>query len=164
MSTDPKPVIPLEYAAPTTVRRERFWWTAARVCVALSAVCLFVGWVLLFVDVETVVVTGPILLLCGLALVVSASRLRMMPVTLLGIGHCSICVLFFTLVNVRNWSPGEAAIPFRVMAGAYLMFVTLPASSLALLYMHVKGSSRLSTSPTHRVAPATGVGGDVRRG
>ena len=146
METAPRPVIPLEYAQPTTARRARAWWLAARACVVLCGLCLFVGWVLLFFDVETVIVTGPLLFVLGLALAVSAWRLKLMPAVMLGIGHCSICVLFVTLVNVRNWSPSEAEIPFRVLGGFYLLVVTVPASSLVLLYMHVRGSSRFSTS------------------
>ena len=142
----PKPVIPLEYARPTTSHRGQWWWFASRWGVVLSGLCLLVGWVLMFFEVETVVVTGAILFLLGLALALSGWRLKLLPAVMLGIGHCSICMLFLTLVNVRQWSPREAEIPFRVMAGFYLFVVTLPASSLVLLYMHVKGSSRFSTS------------------
>jgi hypothetical protein len=146
METAPRPVIPLEYAQPTTVKRARWWWLASRWGVVLSGLCLFVGWVLMFVDVETVIVTGPILFLFGLTLALSGWRLKLMPAAMLGIGHCSICVLFFTLVNVRGWSPREAELPFQMMAGLYLVFVTAPASALVLMYMHAKGSSWFSTS------------------
>ena len=134
MDAAPKPVIPLHYAGPITARRERSWLMAARVCVVLSALCVLVGWVLMFVDIESVIVTGPILMLTGLALVLVAWRLRIMPAALLGIAHCSICALFFTLVNVRSWSPRDAEWPFRVMTGIYLLALTLPASGLLLLF------------------------------
>lgn len=152
MQSEPLRVIPLDYAAPGSRRPHRFWWLAARWSLGLSLLCLLVGWVLMFFDVETVIVTGPILMLLGFMLALSALRLRLVLVMLLGIAHCTICVLFFMLVNLFSWSPREAEIPFRVMTGIYTLCMALPASGIALLYMHLKGSSRFSSSPAE--APA----------
>ena len=116
----------------------------ARVSLLGSALCLFIGWLLMFVDVETVVVTGPTLCATGLLLALVGWRVRLMPAVLLGVGHCSICVLFVMLVNVRNWSPSEATLPFRIMAGMYTFFVAAPATALVLMLM--RGSARSSAA------------------
>jgi hypothetical protein len=146
MTIEPQPVIPLEYAKPSTSTHDRRWWLAARVSLLLAGLCLLAGWGLMFMDVETAVVTGPMLALMGVVLVGSGWRLKLMPAMLLGIAHCSICLLFFTLVNVRNWSPSEAAVPFRIMTGMYLVIVGLPGSILVLTHMRVKGATRFSSS------------------
>ena len=146
MSIEPKPVIPLEYAQSTTFWRGRGWRIATLAGAWVSALCVVVGWAAMFVDVETVVISGAILALSGTTLAVAAWRLNLLPGLLLGIAHVSICVLFVVLVNIWQWSPRDATIPFRVMTGIYLLALVLPGTIFTLVHMHVKRLSGIGTA------------------
>jgi hypothetical protein len=128
----PIPVIPLEYAKSATHPREQRWLIVAQAALVLSALDVLVGWVLIpLVDAETAVVTGPILLLCGIVLLLASWRLKLLLTAILGLAHCAIPLLFTMLVNVRRWSPNEATTPFTIMAGLYLIAVVLPVTAVA---------------------------------
>jgi len=81
----------------------------------------------LLIHVETVLFSGPLLLLVGLAMVTGGFYRRQPFIWGLGSAHCAICVLFIVLVNLLNWSPSEAAQPFAVMCGAYNL-LSIPAT------------------------------------
>src|SRR4051794_31757055 len=97
---DPVPVIPLEYAEPAADGTTRFWrrfagatlvfgWATAAVALCLVA----------FVDVETVLGTGPLLLATGVLLTVAGLLSRWPLAAVAGGGHCAVCLLFLLLVN-----------------------------------------------------------------
>ncbi len=133
-SAEPIPVIPLEYAKPTTVPRRLRWLRVAQWAVGLAALDVFVGLILIpVVDTESVGATGPILFVLGAALVVTSMKLKLLPGAMLGLAHCAVPLLFTMLVNVLRWGPNDASIPFLVMGGAYLLGVVLPGSVLFFL-------------------------------
>jgi hypothetical protein len=132
----PIPVIPLEYAEPTKHPRRRRWSIVAQAAMVLSALDVLVGWVLItLVDAETVIVTAPVLFVLGLILLVASRPLKLLLVAILGLAHCSICLLFTMLVNVLNWSPNEATMPFTIMTGLYLIAVVLPVTAVAMMQL-----------------------------
>jgi hypothetical protein len=152
-AAEPIPVIPLEYAKPTTLPRRRRWVLAAQLALLLSAADVAVGLALIaLVDAETVLATAPILFAAGLVLLVASWRVELLLTTMLGLTHCAICLFFTTLVNVRNWSPREATLPFTVMGGAYLVAVTLPVTCVGFVRLRAMMAGTASGSP----APATG--------
>jgi hypothetical protein len=69
------------------------------------------------VDVESVVVMGPVIFLLGVATIVSSRRSRYPRAAWLGVAHVGVCVLFVALVNVFDWSPRDAEWPFGIMGG-----------------------------------------------
>jgi hypothetical protein len=108
---------------------------------------VLVGGVLVVLfNAEPVVVTGPILFVLGLVLMIAAWKIRLLLPAILGLAHCSICLLFTMLVNVRNWSPDEATKPFAIMIGVYLVAVVAPVSAVVFLRMRrmTPGSTPLS--------------------
>ncbi len=82
-------------------------------------------WVLIaFVDVESVLVAGPIILLLGILLVVLGYLRQYRWAFRLGVAHIAVTWLFFGLVNLLEWSPRQAVLPFTIIGLAYLAFVT----------------------------------------
>jgi hypothetical protein len=149
-ASQPLPVLPLEYAKPTTpLRGRRGWLRAAQIALLVDALDVLVGTLLIvLVDAETVLVTAPILFLLGALLLVASWRLKLILPAMLGLAHCSICLLFTMLVNVRHWSPSEATKPFTIMAGVYLVVVVAPVSAVAFLRMRRMASTMALTAPS----------------
>ena len=159
-SAEPIPAIPLEYAKPAPLAR-RSWAIVAQVALVLAALDVLVGWMLIgLVDAETVLATAPILFALGITLLIAGWRLKWLNVAVLGLAHCSICLLFTMLVNVRNWSPDESTLPFMIMAGAYLLFVTLPMTGLALQRLRSLTASVETLAPPPNLSSAGGVAED----
>jgi hypothetical protein len=139
--SDPVPVIPLAYARPDAEppALRGAWGRAVRVCHVLALLCCAVGWALLaFVDVETVVVSGPVLFVLGLVLIVAGGVTRSWRAVGFGAAHVGVCILFVALVNLRHWSPRQAEAPFTIMGSAY----TSAAVFTALLWPRVVGRRR----------------------
>ena len=86
--------------------------------VAGAIVCV-AAWGVIWIQVESVLFTGPLLLAIGAALAVFAGLARDVPAVILGAAHCAVCVLFFGLVNMLHWSPDDARVPFLVMGAVY---------------------------------------------
>ncbi len=90
--------------------------------------CLL-AWGLIFHQVESVLVSGPVILFCGFGGMWLARRARHRGALWLGAANCGICLLFIGLVNLLHWSPRHADRPFRIMGAAYVL-ATLPAAIL----------------------------------
>src|SRR3954469_14625378 len=116
--SDPVPVIPLEYARPE--RPVRGLRLALRICHVFSLVVCAIAFSVLFVNVESVLVTGPVIFLLGLAMLGIGAGTDDWVKAGFGIGHVCICVLLFVLVNRYRWSPREADIPFKLIGGFYV--------------------------------------------
>ena len=122
----PVPVLPLEYAPPES-SGGRVWRRIVLVCLALGLLTCVVGVILIFAyDVESVVITGPILFAIGLLTLLGDLFTRKGVAAVVGGGHCGICVLFFALVNLLRWSPRDAHFPFLVMGTIYTLVVAVP--------------------------------------
>jgi hypothetical protein len=128
--SDPIPVIPLDYAprvSPKAIWLHAKFWIPASWAVALIA------WLLIaFVDVESVLITAPVLVACGLFIFISGSVRRDSWWLCLGICHCAICLLLVGLVNVLHWSPQEAHHPFLWIGGLYVTAMAAPTARATL--------------------------------
>jgi hypothetical protein len=124
----PLSVIPLEYAHAVEIDgRQRLWRRINRIALVAGAAVSLIGWGFLLMNVRTVLFSGPVLMIVGAMMVIGGVRGRQPFVWGLGIAHCTVCVLFAALVNLRHWNPPQAAEPFAVMGGAYNL-VTIPAT------------------------------------
>lgn len=100
----------------------RRWASAARWLLVAGAASCAIGYlVMILVDVETVMGSGPVLFLLGVALMVVGAHLERWRAFAVGLAHVCICILFTVLVNSLNWSPGEAYPPFALMGGVYTL-------------------------------------------
>lgn len=95
-------------------------------CVLAWLTCATTAVVIATVDVEFVVITGPIILLCGGIIVYLAWRAGDRPGLLLGGLHAGICLFFWGLVVALNWGPGRAHYPFLWMGTAYTILTAVP--------------------------------------
>jgi hypothetical protein len=123
----PIPVLPLEYAPPTdATTRSRTWRRIARVCLAAAWPACVVAVAAIHYKTESVIGTGPVLFTLGLLTLLGGLFTRDRPVAGVGACHCGICLLFFGLVNLLEWSPDEARNPFLVMGTVYTFAVAFP--------------------------------------
>ena len=110
--------------------RQRRLSVAVRTCIWAARVAWLVRLVgavlIIFYEVESVIVTGPILLLLGVFLFGLGVRCRYYRAAIIGAADCLICFLFFGLVWTLSWSPTQATVPFGFMSAIYLLG-TLPA-------------------------------------
>ena len=127
---DPVPVLALEYA-PAYADDRRRWRAVARICLVLAwMTCLVAAFLIAQVDVESVLVTGPILFTLGLLALLAGALTRQRLPLFLGVAHCSVCLLFFFLVFLLEWSPQEARTPFIVMGSLYTLGAAAPTLKL----------------------------------
>ncbi len=82
------------------------------------------AWVLIFVDVESVVVTGPIIVIAGVVMIVCGCKVHFWAAAVIGVMHVSIALLYVSLVNLLGWGPDEAKLPFMQMGAVYLAIIT----------------------------------------
>ena len=116
---EPVPVIPLAYEPPQPPHRQT-WRAVVKVCHPVALFACAVAWCLLvFVKVESVLFTGPALLTLGVLLIIGGALTGNARSRRFGVGHVSICILFFLLVNLLEWGPSDSERPFTVMGGLY---------------------------------------------
>ncbi len=99
-------------------------WGLAAAWVAWFA-CALAEVLIVFYDVESVIVTGPIILVLGLIGILIARFAGYLALALVCCGNALVCLLFFGLVVLLDWSPSEAETPFVVMGLLYVVG-TLP--------------------------------------
>src|SRR5262245_12079483 len=117
----PMPVIPLEYEHPTVAAAARPG-RALRVLAIVTWTACVVAWALIVnVDVETVVASGPIIAILGGMLGIRGLLERRYGFAVLGAAHIAICLLFVVLVNLFQWSPRDADKPFTVMGAMHVI-------------------------------------------
>jgi hypothetical protein len=127
---EPRPVIPLEYAdhtADRAERRRRVWLRVGRICSFGAWMWALAAWAVVFrIKVESVLFTGPVLCVLGLAIVLAGVLAHQTLFLALGAAHCALCVLFAVLVNVNHWGPGAAHRPFVLLGALYLLAAVVP--------------------------------------
>lgn len=121
---EPIPVIPLTYADPATDGTRR--GGSAGLALLAWAACAVACGLLMAVDTETVMGSGPVIGLLGAWMVVQGVRRRVRRAWILGTAHCAICAFFVVLVNLYRWGPRDAHVPFAVMGVTYTLATAWP--------------------------------------
>lgn len=117
-------------------------WVALvlRALLALGVFTACIAWALVaWYDVESVLLTGPLLLAFGLLTVSIGLAVRSWWAMAVGLAHIGTCALLFWLVIQFSWSPGEAREPFMGIGAIYLVTV---ASFSALAWRQVRRQQR----------------------
>jgi hypothetical protein len=123
----PRRVIALDYEAFSHSNR-RAWHTISAITIGLAWPLALAAWLFSLYEVETVLVSGPVVFVNGAILTLSSILVRHVWGIVLGTTTCGICILFFTLVNLLNWGPAVAAEPFAVMGIIYLFASIIPTA------------------------------------
>lgn len=123
MSNGPRPVLRLDYATPDADLR---WRRHVRFGVALSWLICCIGWLIMLIEIESVMVSGSLLFAVSLAMLVRSLQTRDTFVAVLSAAHIGICVAFVLLVILLAWGPDDAETPFAIIGGAYLGASLLP--------------------------------------
>ncbi len=96
------------------------------------ASCAAALWLIVFVHVESVLVTGSVIAVSGLIAAYLGRRAKYVPLQLLGFANFGVCLLFFALVYLLSWNPDEAKDPFTVMGAMYVL-TTFPCVLMATI-------------------------------
>jgi hypothetical protein len=111
--------------------RQRRRVARARVLVAVTWAVSLVATVLVAAgQVESVLVTGWVLFVGGMAIASLAAGTGYPMAVRIGIGHCAVCLFVLLVVNVAGWGPHQAGEPLTLI-GALYVFGMLPVSVLA---------------------------------
>jgi hypothetical protein len=139
---EPVPVIPLEYERPSSDHQPTRPFL--RNSIIFSWITIFLGTIAIWINVETAIVTGPLLFLGGALTIIAAFKPRRLPAITLGASHISVCLTFVILVNAFNWSPADAQVPFAILATAYMVGSCLYSQSMLGFRIVVTRDRRLS--------------------
>jgi len=98
----------------------------AQVVLILSWLTCVIGLALIvLVDTESVIGTGPVLFVLGVVLLALAGAARYRWAAACAAGHIALPLFWTLLVNMFDWSPDEAHWPFVIMGSGYVAAVTL---------------------------------------
>ncbi|MGE5608011.1 MAG: hypothetical protein ACM359_02050 [Bacillota bacterium] len=96
----------------------------ARTLLGLGILCTLCAWLAIpLIDVESVLISGPVLTIIGLTTILYGMRHGYHQVAAVGAGHVAICILFASLVNILSWGPNAAREPFMLMGAIYTMLM-----------------------------------------
>ena len=123
--SDPTPILPLQYATPET-NRDSGSTKAVRGLARLCWVLALLGTIAMFIEVESVILTGPLLATAGGTLLGLSISRRDKRGRFLATAHVFVCFIFFILVAAFSWSPGDAREPFQAMSIVYTLATAWP--------------------------------------
>jgi hypothetical protein len=86
-----------------------------------------------FIEVESIVVTGPLLFLLGIATIITGQKSRHPSAWVVGSAQCAVCLFILALILILDWSPRQAQVPVSAAAVAYALLIT-PALVLASFF------------------------------
>lgn len=86
---------------------------------ALMCLTIGVGQVAAFVDIESIIFTGPAVSIIGLLVATAGHSSDIRPAVWLGLSGPAITALTALVINVMSWSPGEAQGPLPGLLCCY---------------------------------------------
>ena len=125
--TEPIRVIPLEYGSPEPAAAVTWRLVIGGLHVLGLVCCGLAVFLIVWVTVLSVLVTGPILFLIGVLLVISGALAHDRRALWFGVSHATVCLFFVFLVNLLEWGPDASQAPFAVMGTLYTLGVTVVA-------------------------------------
>ena len=106
-----------------TMHKKHLW---VRYVGGLQMIVMLLAIPIVLLTVESIVITGPLFALVGLALIIVAVREKNIGGLVVGCSAVGFSGLILGLINVLDWSPAEATKPVTVMVFVYSA-VVLPA-------------------------------------
>lgn len=114
------PEVPLEVVRESVPRGAYFW---VRLWIILQMIVAVVGTAAAFVDVQTIVATGPILSVFGIFGTIACVRKRYYFGALIGASGPVISVVIFLVIFLLNWSPTAAQKPVPLTGAVYIVIL-----------------------------------------
>lgn len=135
------PEVPFEVIREPAPRGAYFW---VRLWISLQMLVAVVGTVAAFVDVETIVATGPILSIVGIFGTIASVRRRFHFGTLVSVSGPAVSVAIFLIIFLLNWSPGRAQEPVPLIGAVYMAILCI----MGLVALREPISGKASELPT----------------
>lgn len=127
------------YASPHAATRPIKWRQSAGnaslavVVASLAQVLgLIAGTAAAFGEIESILVSGPLVSILGLVITFVSARSRNLLGVIFGISAPLFAGLVFALINIREWGPGDAQKPVSRLILVYVL-AAAPFGSLAIL-------------------------------
>ncbi|MEZ6061558.1 MAG: hypothetical protein R3C19_14525 [Planctomycetaceae bacterium] len=77
------------------------------------------GTIAAHIDIESIIVSGAIVSLLGISIAVLAMRVRRWTGVMFGLSGPAITLFCFLLINIQEWSPGDAQVPVSRIVTVY---------------------------------------------
>jgi len=90
-----------------------------RICIGLQCTTIVLGVSAAFYDIESIVVTGPVLFLIGIFLALCNRQHEHLTSLAFGLSGPAISIICLALINLLNWSPTDAQHPVSIIAAVY---------------------------------------------
>jgi hypothetical protein len=111
------PEVPFEVVRERAPRGAYFW---IRSFIMMQMLVAVVGTAAAFVDVHTIVATGPILSMIGISGAIACVRRPCGFGTLIGVSGLGISLAIFLIIQLFNWGPSEAQEPVPLIGAVYM--------------------------------------------
>ena len=141
------PEVPFEVVRESVPRGAYFW---VRSFIILQMLVAVVGTAAAFVDVETIVATGPILSIFGIFGTIACVRKRYYLGALIGASGPVISVAIFLAIFLLNLSPTAAQEPVPLMGAVYMAVLCVMG------LVSLKGTSSMQANAGAGTAEPTG--------
>jgi hypothetical protein len=138
-----RPVLPLAYATPLQVVEPLYSHWPIFAAWAAALIAFFV----MLWEVESVIVSGPILAAAGSVMLGVGIWKRRPSLTITGGSLCAVCVLFVTCVLTFGWGPRRADLPFGAMGAAYMIGLSAYSMLLIMRRRQRRGSAMYGSPP-----------------
>ena len=111
------PEVPFEVVRERAPRGAYFW---VRSFILMQMLVAVVGTAAAFVEVKTIVITGPILSIFGVFGTIVCVRKRYDFGTWISASGPVICLAIFLIIQLFNWGPAEAQEPVPLIGAVYM--------------------------------------------
>lgn len=141
-----------EPARESIPRATHFW---VRLVLILQMLTAVIGTAAAFIDVETIVATGPILSILGIFGVVASLRQKCYLSLAIGVSGPAISVTIFLIIFLQRWNPSDAQRPIPVLAFAYSAAICLLGQAALRQISAIQGSLDSSTDLPSEISPTS---------
>lgn len=146
------PYQPPTYPEPLSTEtrpRGRRVLSIVKILAVLQLTTIVIGLIASVIDVESIMVTGPVLTVLGLICFGAAAWAGVRAGIVLGVSGPAVAVFCFLLIYSQRWSPADAARPIPLIGAAY------SAISVPLFILTLIQSGRRQSQTPNPAGPGT---------
>jgi hypothetical protein len=116
------PEVPFEVVRESAPRGAYFW---VRAFIMMQMLVAVVGTAAAFVDVHTIMATGPVLSIVGIFGTIACVRNRYYFGAVIAASGSIISLAIFLIIQLLNWGPAEAQEPVPLIAALYMAIICI---------------------------------------